>query len=236
MSFFSHSFLAFLRVGEMLLAEIMLAQDFTKPWACAERLNWREEFVTTTPPAMAQKPFFVWSITTNLTDRANGSMLYTLQNSLPPALESLITSRRVWRSRGDKMLLTQQMIALVRVSLSGWEPRKKHCYNRCTIISHHDNTLDVTITTGYFVMVIHEKSILPITASSLPEILICQLQWLLLWRINYYWRLLRKIWNNDWNNYCWFTYFVAVTLAICLWYIRNFAWQQFPRNCCHTIL
>ncbi len=28
----------------------------------------------------------------------------------------------------------------------------------------------------------------------------------------------------------------AVTLAICLGYVRNFAWQQFPRNCCHTIL
>ncbi len=30
--------------------------------------------------------------------------------------------------------------------------------------------------------------------------------------------------------------FPPVTLAICRGYVRNFAWQQFPRNCCHTIL
>jgi hypothetical protein len=28
----------------------------------------------------------------------------------------------------------------------------------------------------------------------------------------------------------------SVMLAICLGGVRNFAWQQFPRNCCHTIL
>ncbi len=28
----------------------------------------------------------------------------------------------------------------------------------------------------------------------------------------------------------------SVMLAICLGGVHNFAWQQFPRNCCHTIL
>ncbi len=31
-------------------------------------------------------------------------------------------------------------------------------------------------------------------------------------------------------------YTLAGTLAICLGGVRNYAWQQFPRNCCHTIL
>ncbi len=29
---------------------------------------------------------------------------------------------------------------------------------------------------------------------------------------------------------------LSVMLAICLGGVRNFAWQQFSRNCCHTIL
>ncbi len=28
----------------------------------------------------------------------------------------------------------------------------------------------------------------------------------------------------------------SVKVAICLGGVRNFAWQQFPRNCCYTIL